>query len=217
MSEYVDLERWPRRATFEHFRRFDRPWFTVCTRLDAGALIAARKAFAPGELTLAYHHAALGAANDAEPLRLRIEGERVRVHERLDGSMTVLRADDTIAFAPLVWDADFDAFVNLSLPLVRAAQRGELPIDDAPEHPATVHFTTLPWLDFTSFAHARASRSDDAVPKIAFGRIVAGERTPSMAFAVEVHHALADGVHVARYVQAVQQRLDALARGRRRG
>ena len=70
-----------------------------------------------------------------------------------------------------------------------------------------IHFTTLPWLHFTSFSHARNWGREDAVPKIAFGRADADGPRLWLPFSVEVHHALMDGLHLGRYVQDVEAAL----------
>jgi chloramphenicol O-acetyltransferase type A len=61
---------------------------------------------------------------------------------------------------------------------------------------------------FTSFSHARRWGTEDAVPKIVFGkhREIGGRR--HMPVSVEVHHALVDGLHVGRFYEAFQARLD---------
>ncbi|MFO1325876.1 MAG: CatA-like O-acetyltransferase [Rubrivivax sp.] len=204
---YLDLERWPRRASYEMFRAFDDPYFSVCTQLDLSALVAL-KARLPGSLTLAYHHLLLRAANELEPFRYRFDGDRVRVLDVVHGSMTVLQPDETITFAHLPYDADHGRFVAVALPQVRAAQRGEVAFDPAQDEQTLMHFTTLPWMDFTSFSHARDRRRPDAIPKVAFGRLVDTGRGHRMAIAIEVHHALMDGLHVGRLLQRVQGWLD---------
>jgi len=35
MSRFLDLESWPRRRTFEYFRGYDKPYFNLCTSLEA--------------------------------------------------------------------------------------------------------------------------------------------------------------------------------------
>ena len=208
MAHHLDPGSWPRRATFDHFRHFDNPYFNVCTRLDLTALVAL-KARLPGSRSLAYHHLVLRLTNELEPLRHLLDGERVRVFDTVHGSTTVLRADDSIAFADLVWQRDFGRFAAQAAERIRAVRSGELPFDATPDRQDVLHFTTLPWLDFTSFSHARNWGRDDAVPKIAFGRLQAeaGGRW-RMAMAIEVHHALMDGLHVGRLVQLLQARLD---------
>lgn len=205
----LDPQGWPRRVTFEHFRHFDRPHFGVCTRLDVGALLTAKAALGAGGLTIAYHHAALHAANEVEAMRMRLAGDEVRVHEAVYGSTTVLLGDESITFASLAWHRDFAAFHADASRALAAARRGETPLDPGADDDALVHFTVLPWFDFTSFTHARPRAGGDSIPKIAFGRIVAGaDGRHTMAVAVEVHHALVDGLHVGRFVQAMQRRLD---------
>jgi chloramphenicol O-acetyltransferase type A len=45
------------------------------------------------------------------------------------------------------------------------------------------------------------------VPKLAFGHIQADGARLWLPFSVEVHHALMDGLHVGRYVQAFEAAL----------
>src|SRR5262245_3227832 len=39
MPHYIDLATWPRRAVFEFYLPFDKPYFNVCTRLDITKLL----------------------------------------------------------------------------------------------------------------------------------------------------------------------------------
>lgn len=203
MAHYLDLDAWPRRASFEFFRGFDKPYFNVCTRLDLTALQALKPRL-PGSLWLAYHHLVMRAANEVEPFRWRLEGGRVRVLDAVHASTTVLRDDESIAFAYLDWDPDFARFAAAAAPVVAAVRRGDRAFDPGLDASAHLHFTTLPWLDFTSFSHARNWGREDSIPKFAFGRLQRdGDRT-TMAFSVEVHHALMDGLHVGRLVQTLE-------------
>ena len=209
MSELLDISRWPRRAAFEHFRHLAHPFFSLCAEVEVGALAARLQRQRGATLFLAYHHAALRAANAVVPFRYRLAGEGVRVHERVDGSTTVLREDQSIGFAPLDYVPDFADFVARAQPALAAARRPapDLGAEAAPGGQALIHMTTIPWLAFTSFSHARAA--GDSVPKLAFGRITEradGRRV--MPVAVEVHHALMDGLHVGQFYAALQAALD---------
>jgi len=72
-----------------------------------------------------------------------------------------------------------------------------------------IRYSTLPWFDFTSISHARDFSNDDSAPRITFGKITetAGRRT--MPVSIHVHHALADGLHVAQFADLFQKLLDA--------
>lgn len=205
MPTYLDLDHWPRRDTYRYFRGFDKPYFNVCTRLDLTELVAL-KPMLGGSLLLAYHHLVLRLANEMQPLRLRIEGERVRVLDVVHGGMTVLRPDDSIAFAYVDYHEHYPRFIAEGLPRMRAMQQGDV-FDPGVDDDGMLHFTTLPWVDFSSFSHARNWGREDSVPKLAFGRLQREGERWKMAMSIEVHHALMDGLHVGRFVQALEARL----------
>ena len=204
---FLDLERWPRRDAFEYFRGFDKPYFNVCTRLDVARLREVVTDRRVVSLSLAYHFIALRLANQIEPFRYRLDGGRVRVHPVVHGSTTVLRNDGSFGFADLDYDEDFAAFAARAAAAMAATRAGRLPFEPKPDDSDRIHFTTLPWLHFTSFSHARNWGREDSVPKLAFGRIDADGAQAWMPLSVEVHHALMDGLHVGRFVQGFEAAL----------
>ena len=207
MADYLNTETWARREAFEHFRRFDEPCFNVCVRLDAAPLKAA-VAERGQSFSLACVFLALRLANLHEPLRYRLEGGRVRVREEVHGSSTVLRADESFGFCYLDHTPHWNVFHTQARAAMAAARTGSAPFEPRAEQRALLYFTTLPWLHFTSFSHARNGGREDAIPKLAFGRIDReGDGAHArhwMPLSVEVHHALMDGLHVGRFVQGCE-------------
>ena len=57
----------------------------------------------------------------------------------------------------------------------------------------------LPWLRFTAYTNALPG--GDSIPRIVFGRATREGRRMKMPVAVEVHHALVDGLDVARFFE----------------
>ncbi len=208
MAVFLNTDTWARRAAFDFYRGFDNPYFNVCVRLDVAALKAAAGARG-ASFSLACHFIALRLANLHEPLRYRLEGGRVRIHEVVHASTTVLRDDESFGFATLPHTADFAAFCAQGSEAMAAVRTRQRPFEPDIDEAALVHFTTLPWLHFTSFSHARNWGREESVPKIAFGRLQPEGERLWMPFAVEVHHALVDGLHVGRYVQALEAALAA--------
>ncbi len=213
-SPFLDTDAWARRDAFEFFRDFDKPYFNVCVRLDVAELKAAADDIGPGLLWRAYHYLALQLANRHEPFRLRLESGRVRIHDRVNGSSTVLRDNGSFTFADLdlfVEGAasllEFAAFAAGAGASVAAARSGAPPFEPRPDDQARIHFTTLPWLHFTSFSHARNWGREDSIPKLAFGRIENDGARAWLPMSVEVHHALMDGLHVGQFVQAFEAAL----------
>ena len=208
MLEELNLAQWPRRAAFEFFRGFDKPYFNVCTRVDVTALKPALRQAGVGSVSLACHYLAMALANTIEPFTYRLLGGKVWRHRPVHLSTTVLLPDESFGFVYLAYAPTFPAFVQAAQPAWQAAHAGHLDFEPRPDEQAVLHCTTLPWLHFTSFSHARQWGREDAVPKIAFGRIDeetrAGVTRCWMPLSVEVHHALMDGLAVGRYVQGFE-------------
>ena len=211
----LDLTQWPRRATFDFYRDFEQPFFSVCTRVDVAAVKPALarldNSAHTATITLACHYLALQLANRMAPFRYRLLDGRVRVMAAAHASTTVLHADDSFSFAYLRHDSDFPRFATHGAAALAAARVAEPAFEPRVGDVALLHFTTLPWLHFTSFSHARQTArhrgAADSVPKIAFGRIdadPAGGAQRWLPMQVDVHHALMDGAHVGRFVQAFE-------------
>lgn len=203
MATYLDTETWARREAFEYFRSFDKPYFSVCVRLDAAPLKAAVAARGQS-FSLASLFLSLRLANLHEPFRYRLEGSRVRVHDEVHGSSTVLRADESFGFCYFDHTPHWPSFHAQARAAMEAARMRSAPFEPREEQNALLHFTTLPWLHFTSFSHARNWGREDSVPKLAFGRLQADGGRLWLPVSVEVHHALMDGLHLGRYVQALE-------------
>lgn len=210
----IPLDTWPRRAALAHFRHMAQPAFSVTVPVDVTGLRerAAQHGATPW---LAYHHAALEAANGVDAMRQTLTGDGTGVREfaAIHASTTVLRDDGSFGFLTLPRDPSLSSFAaraRLHLDRVRKAS-GDLFAADEPgdvREESLVHMTALPWFAFTAFTHARG-RGDDR-PKVAFGRFMPQGDRLLMPVAVDVHHALCDGVHVGRFFELLQAGLDAI-------
>ena len=203
MSQALDLSTWPRRSAYKLFRPFDKPWFSVCVRVDVTALKPALAQLGGGRFALACHHAALREAHRVRAFRLRFDGDGVQVLDTVRGSTTVARPDGSFGFATLPYVADFSRFAAAGATAMQAVNEGTAPlVVEADEH-TFIHFTTLPWLHFTSFTHAR-ERAHADIPKIAFGQVKEEAGRQWMPLALEVHHALVDGADVGSFVNGYE-------------
>ncbi len=209
-STEFDTARWPRRDAFAFFRDFDKPYFNVCTRVDVAPLkaaLAGRAGMPAGRVMLACYYVALRLANAQQPFRLRLEGGRVREHAVVHGATTVLRDDESFGFAYIDHDDDFDRFAVQAAAAIDAVRAPQAPFEPRQGDQGLLHFTTLPWVHFTSFSHARNWGREDAVPKLAFGRIDRDGAREWLPLSVEVHHALMDGLHLGRYIEGFEAAL----------
>lgn len=206
MPRHLDLSTWARRDAFQFYRDFDKPYFNVCVQLDITKLLAILRRRDHPNVSLTYHYFALRTANELEPFRYRLKEGQVIVHDIIHAGTTVLLENGSFALAYFDYDPDFEKFIAGARQSVDQARRDGIFLPRR-EHDARIHFTTLPWVAFTSFSHARNWGREDSVPKIAFGKFTTENERTRLPFSVEVHHALVDGSDVGRYLMRLEEAL----------
>ncbi|MGH9970610.1 MAG: CatA-like O-acetyltransferase [Pyrinomonadaceae bacterium] len=206
MGTYLDVATWARRDLFEFFRGYTNPYFNVCTSLDITRLLEIMRARPKTSVSLTYHYFALRAANEIEPFRYRLKDGKVFVHDVIHGATIVLLPNESFNFAYFDYQEDFEKFIVGAEQVTKEAQRIGATFSPSPSEDR-IHFSVLPWISFTSFAHARNVGRADSVPKIAFGKFTRENERIRLPFSVEVHHALMDGLHVGRYLARLEEML----------
>lgn len=206
MAKQLDLKKWIRRDVFEFFLGFDKPYFNICTQLDITQLMTALHDRPDLSVSMAYHYFALRAANEIEPFRYRLKNGEVIIYDVIHGGTTVLLPSENFTLVYFEYDEGFEKFMDGAERAVKAALSGDGAFRPNPRDDM-IHFTTLPWVAFTSFSHARNWSREDSVPKIAFGKFIKANDRTLLPFSVEVHHALMDGLHVGRYLARLEEAL----------
>lgn len=203
-GHYLEVASWKRREHFELFRGFANPFFSVCVDVDATATWeGCRQAGSPSFYVATLFHS-LRAANETEAFRMRIRGDRVRVHDSVRASATILREDETFGFGifpPAASLAEFSAQAIAEMARAKQPRPLEIP---RPGEDDLVYHSSLPWMRFTAFTNA-LNGGKDSVPRVVFGKCVERDGRRLMPVAVEVHHALVDGLDVARYLDRLQE------------
>lgn len=205
MPEYLDIETWARRDLFEFFRGYERPHFNVCTRLDVTSLLNLLGERPGVSVSLAYLYFALRVANEIEPFHYRLKEGRVIVHDVINGGTTVLLPSESFSYAYFDYHEDFETFYQGAAQSIKRVQAEGLLKPTMRDD--LIYFTVLPWMSFTSFAHARTSGRGESVPRIAFGKFTVENERTLLPISVEVHHALMDGLHVGRYLNGLEEAL----------
>jgi chloramphenicol O-acetyltransferase type A len=206
MDHYLDLVNWSRRELFEFFIAYTNPYFNVCTSVDVTRLVALARERPGVKISLAIHYFALRIANEIEPFRYRLKDGKVLVYDVINGGTTVLLPNESFAYAYFDYQRDFEAFITGMGKAVDEIRIGSGKLRPTMRDDVIYH-TTLPWISFTSFAHARTPGRGDSVPRIVFGKFFQENERMMMPISVEVHHALMDGLHVGRYLNRLEEAL----------
>ena len=206
MSGPIDLRTWKRRDHYLWFRKYEQPFFNVTVDLDATAAWRASHKRGAVPFFLRSVFLMLKAANEVEAFRLRLRARGVWLHDRVAVGPTIPRPDATFGFVRLEPAGTLKQFASAHAAILRTrTHRGLI----SPKQPGDdiVFHSVLPWLRFTSFANALPG-SGDSIPRIVFGRCVPEGRRMKMPVAVEVHHALVDGIDVADFYDRFAANLD---------
>ncbi|GEP50127.1 chloramphenicol acetyltransferase [Flavobacterium noncentrifugens] len=208
MKTLLNLDSWPRKEHFNFFRKFDDPFFGVVVEIDCTKAYEFSKADGISFFTY-YLHKTLIAINTIEAFRYRIDNEQVFIYDRVDVSATISREDGSFGFSLIEFNSDFNVFRNSAITEIERVKNTSGLFTRSFEQDNLIHFSAIPWVNFTSLSHARSFTFPDSCPKISFGKMMVsktGKRT--MAMSVHVHHGLMDGFHVGQFVNCFQEEMN---------
>lgn len=205
----LDLGKWNRREHYEFFSGFDEPFFGIVSTVN----------FTKGYQNikdngypyfLYYLHKSLQAANAIEPFKYRIEEEKVYVYDQIHASPTIGRDDHTFGFSFMRYQKDFEAFQkDAQKEIDNVTNATGLCHTEDTKRIDTIHFSSIPWYNFTGMSHARHFQFKDSIPKISFGKYTKKQGKINLPIAINVHHGLMDGYHVGLYLEEFQRILNA--------
>lgn len=202
----IDISTWKRRDHFKLFSQFEEPFFGVVVNIDCTKAYANSKA-ANKSFFLHYLYRALKAANSVEEFRYRILNGDVILHDEASVSTTINRPNGTFGFCYFDYNTDENIFIANAQKAICEVQQTE---GLTPSQPGAseIHFSAIPWVDFTSLSHARSFTFPDSAPKVSFGKVTEKDGTKTMAVSIHIHHGLADGFHVGQFVEKFQALLN---------
>lgn len=205
MKTLIDLDNWPRKEHFHFFRQFEEPFFGVTVQIDCTNAYAKSKALG-ASFFIYYLHKTLVAVNTNEPFRYRISEDKIYICDRIDGSATIGRDDGTFGFSLIQYNPNFDLFKENALTEIERIQSTTGIFTRTFENDNVIHFSAIPWINFTSLSHARSYTFPDSCPKISFGKMTVSENGKrTMPMSIHVHHGLMDGLHLGQFVDYFQE------------
>lgn len=205
MKTLLDLENWNRKEHFAHFKQMEEPFFGATVEIDCTKAYQTAKSLNTS-FFIYYLHKTLVAVNAIENFKYRISGEQIYINDQIDASATIGREDGTFGFSFIAYHPDFKIFEKTALEEIERIQNTTGLFTRTFENDNLIHFSAIPWLNFTSLSHARSFTYPDSCPKISFGKMMvseSGKRT--IAMSVHVHHALMDGLHMGQFVDYFQE------------
>ncbi|MCX8534036.1 chloramphenicol acetyltransferase [Chryseobacterium luquanense] len=203
MKQLIKLDDWKRKEHFLFFSKFEETFFGVTITIDC--TFAYQQAKAKGNSFFLYYlYRSLKAANTIENFRYRIINNEVYLFDQINASATINRPDETFGFSYMDYDKNEELFYqNAKEEITRVQQSKGLITAGSGEN--VIHFSAVPWLDFTSLSHARNFTFPDSCPKISFGKITENSGKKLMSVSIHGHHGLMDGFHIGLFAEKFQE------------
>lgn len=195
MMQKVDLEKYKRRRLYEAFKDREIPYFAVTANIEITHLkdFIAEKGYG---FFVAISFLISKSVNLIPELRHRIINGELFEFESVDPGYTVLLEDETFSFCD---SRHFESFAEYrEYAVARIKEVKHCPDQDTGDKHHMFFITNLPWFTFTSIVHPYYSRYA-SIPIVSIGKYFNEGQALSVPIGIQVHHALADGIHVGKF------------------
>jgi chloramphenicol O-acetyltransferase type A len=206
----VDFSRWARKEHFEVFQSFAQCTFNQTVHIDITALLKNIKGagwkFYPTIIFLLSK-----IVNKHTEFRMAIKNEELIIWDEIHPSYTIFH-NETETFSSLWshYDGDIHHFQSIYSEDV-ARYGNNLAYWPKEESRDNVFFVSgIPWVTFTSFNMNIANMQNFFSPMFTLGKYFEQDGKVLLPLAIQVHHSVCDGFHVARLFNELQEICDDL-------
>ena len=208
MYRELDIDKWPRKATYEFFRDYEDPFFNFTANIDVSGVhrVCKRNGLS---FSLAALYCSLVAANGIREFRIRLLDGRLVEFDRIHATQTLLNDDETFSFAYFEMKDELVEF-DLSGKLALAKYKALKTFDVESDRVDLIYYSVIPWVSFTSFKHASRLDRSQTIPRIVFGKFFDHGDRKLMPVCVEANHTVMDGFHVGKFFIKLQEVADSL-------
>ncbi|RNA62425.1 chloramphenicol acetyltransferase [Chryseobacterium nematophagum] len=204
----IDIDNWNRKEHFDFFSKMVSPYFGLTIELDCTKAYKAAKEN-NYSFFASYLHKSMIAVNSVDALKLRIIENQVILYDVIHAGTTINREDQTFGFAFIPFSEDFDIFNSYLQSEIEEVQNSTgLRLNNGELGKDLIRHSTIPWHSFSALLHPTNFDKTESVPKITFGKFNNRECKKYLPVSIELHHGLADGIDIAKYLEEFQRQLD---------
>ena len=199
----IDMADDPRSGQFAYFRGMTFPFAGLTVEMDITDMMAARGG-RPFFLSMLY--AVVRAANAVPELRRRLLDGQVVEFDRCCPSYTAMK--DSGVYVYCLVDSGllpYEHFLADGKRRQVEALKGE-GLAESGDPLSNFFVSCVPWLAYTQLKHP-ATGPEDTNPRFSWGKFTEMNGRVTMPVTVFVNHALADGLHIARFYENLNQEL----------
>ena len=200
----LDFDSWPRRKIYDFFSPISDPFYSVTFRLDVTQLHRYTRARG-----LSFYHSLIWLCTRAigrvEAFSYAVkDGQLLRLEGRRPSFTHLKKGSEQFQIVTLPFEERLEDFCAAAR---EKAERQDFFIDFAGEGIDMIFFSCLPWVDITALTNERDFDADDAIPRIAWGKIVAEQGRETLGLSIEVNHRFIDGLHIGLFAKELERQI----------
>jgi len=203
MEKKIDLNTYPRKDHFTMFSKMQNPILNVSVQVDITEWLKRIKAEGkPFFLSCMYEVAE--AANEVPQLRQRIKDGGIVEYDHCASSYTVLAKDESFRFCFADTSVPFDEYLERTKVEQKKAEC-EPKLVDHEDVLSCFFMSCIPWFSFTELS-LPFNDNTFSNPSFTFGKYYEQNGRTLMPLAIQVNHALVDGVHLGKMFTKIEER-----------
>lgn len=210
MKTAINIDKWSRRGVYKFFSTFENATYSLTSEVECDrAYEIAKKRGIPLSMLIIY--SVLKSANSIEEFRCRIErGEPVK-YDRID-VLTPIKVDESGRFVEVYipFSNNFSAFLEDAQRIIANHNPEADPyefMNSGDKSVGVMCVSCIPSLSFTSMTHTFKGGKDYEVMVSNVGKMVERDGKRHIPIAINVHHGLCDGHHIAQFLQLMHNNM----------
>lgn len=206
---YLDMEGYNRIKHFEYFSSLAYPYVGITVNVTITDFInTVKERKLPFFLSFCY--CISKAANAVPEFRQRIMSGKIVEYDNCRTSHTVALEDETYCYCTLDSTMPFNDYIPYA---VKAQEKAKVlrSVEDNQDVNEMIFISTLPWISYTSMIQPVPIPADSN-PRITWGKYFRENSETVMPVTVLCHHALVDGMHIARFYKKLEEYISSVPR-----
>ncbi|WRS28419.1 type A chloramphenicol O-acetyltransferase [Oscillospiraceae bacterium MB08-C2-2] len=201
----IPMERWARKSHYEHYKNNVKCSYSMTVDIDVSYLLTRLKERGLKAYPVQIYMLSTIVNQFPEFRMTTTEDGHLGYWDIIDPMYTVFNpGTETFSAVWTKYDACFAGFHQAYLRDSKQYANGELfPQENTPSN--VFNISSVPWLDFTAFNINVFSDGSYLLPIFTMGRYKKQGGKTLIPLAIQCHHAVCDGYHVGKFVEALRQ------------
>lgn len=208
----IILDEWPRRMQYENFINYTNPIFSVGTTIDVTNLVQYCE---KNDMSFfsAFLYVVTRSINSVEEMRIRVVKDELVLFDKVHPGYVVLCENGELRTCLTEADDDYKTFYDKTrADITRTREQSKASYNEGITNDV-YYISCLPWIKINSVINPYnfADKEQTSIPRIMWGKYYKNGDRYEIGFDIAVHHALADGVHIGKVIECMEELLSTLS------